>query len=74
MTLMHEPTTRPELIRRASHREAAPTAAQWPCCVAAGLMVGHPLAWQVAVYQFAHAQAVTSVQAAQLRAEWARWN
>ena len=73
MTRMHEPTTRPELIRRASHREAAPTAAQW-CCIAAGLMVGHPLAWQVAVYPFAHAQAETSVQAAQLRAEWARWN
>lgn len=73
MTLMHEPTTRPDLNRRASHREAAPTAAQWVCCLAAG-MVGHPLAWQVAVYQFAHAQAVESVRAAEQRAEWARWN
>jgi hypothetical protein len=71
---MHEPTTRPEQTRRASPREAAPTAAQWACCLAAGFAPGHPAAWQVAMYQVAHQQAVKSVRAAELRAQSARWN
>ncbi len=74
MNLMHEPTTRPEMNRRASHREAAPTAAQWACCAAAAGWMGHSFAWQVAVYQFAHAQAAKAVRAAELLAGQARWN
>jgi hypothetical protein len=74
--LMHEPTRRPELTRRASPREAAPPAAQWACCMMAttGSPAMHPLAWQVTLYQFAREQAVKSVEAARLRAHRARWN
>ena len=76
MTPMSNPTARPELIRRASLREAAPTAAQWMCCAAASMAGGMSpqWAWQVGVYEVARSQAVAAVNAARLRAEAARWN
>lgn len=76
---MHEPTARPERTRRASLREAVPTAAQWACCPPGAVMVmvvpdNFAPAWQVMMYQVAHRLAVESVEADRARAESARWN
>ncbi len=69
---MPQPTIRPEIIRRASHREATPTAAQWLCCVNAAAI--DPVAWQQGLYQLAYRQAVESVHADQFRHAEPNWN
>jgi hypothetical protein len=69
---MTQPTAQPEIARRASHREATPTAAQWMCCVAAAAI--NPVAWQQGLYQLAYRQAVESVHADRLHHPEPNWN
>ncbi|MDB5320232.1 MAG: hypothetical protein JWN40_1863 [Phycisphaerales bacterium] len=69
---MTQPTARPHVALRASHREATLTAGQWFCCMSAAAIA--PLAWQQGLYQLAYQRAVESVHAEQLSRHEPSWN